>query len=174
MHPAYLAAIATTPYIGDSKRFGIGPGREDAALLWLDVDGPMSDMQTAQVVGQDGLAGIDRKDQTFTVVGYGTNGFVAGNGWSFRNPNTVSIWSGRNYKDATLVSVHDAFGDRYLKLTSTTGFGDSGGPTFLGDTLVALTIWGESSKCTSPSYQYRLDTPSAQDFLQTYLGHSLD
>jgi hypothetical protein len=36
IHPVYLEALATTPRLANSKMFGIGLGREDVALLWLD------------------------------------------------------------------------------------------------------------------------------------------
>jgi hypothetical protein len=51
-----------------------------------------------------------------------------------------------------------------------TCFGDSGGPHFLGDsgTVVALTVTGDSV-CRATDVDYRLDTPSARDFLRQFV-----
>ena len=48
-------------------------------------------------------------------------------------------------------------------------FGDSGGPLFHGDTVVALNTWTFSARCAGPNLEYRVDSPAAQEFLETYL-----
>jgi hypothetical protein len=51
-------------------------------------------------------------------------------------------------------------------------FGDSGSPKFLqgGDgTILAIVSWGDAN-CRATSWSQRLDTPSAQLFLDTYLA----
>ena len=47
--------------------------------------------------------------------------------------------------------------------------GDSGGPLFLGETQVGINTWTSSARCVGPSYAYRLDSPTAQAFLNLYL-----
>ena len=175
IHPVYLEALATTPRLANSKMFGIGLGREDVALLWLDTprsrgfkDPPIPGLEPSQVIGEGGLAGVDLKSQTFTVAGYGFNGFVTGSIMS----NAISVlWSGRNYKEVGVVSTEDLTGDRYLKLSECICFGDSGGPAFLGDTdtIASLAVWVGSARCRGPAYEYRLDTALAHDFLDLYL-----
>ena len=48
-------------------------------------------------------------------------------------------------------------------------FGDSGGPHFLGSTIVALTITGDAI-CKANDKTYRLDTPSSLVFVGQYLS----
>ena len=52
-------------------------------------------------------------------------------------------------------------------------FGDSGGPHFLGGTqsnlIVSITVTGDSV-CRATDKTYRLDTPSARDFLGDYVA----
>jgi hypothetical protein len=52
-----------------------------------------------------------------------------------------------------------------------TCYGDSGGPNFLGasDVIAAITITGDAI-CRSTNVDYRLDTPSARDFLSQYVA----
>jgi len=38
-----------------------------------------------------------------------------------------------------------------------------------GETVVAINTWTSSMRCAGPSYSYRLDAPTAQEFLNTYL-----
>jgi secreted trypsin-like serine protease len=49
-------------------------------------------------------------------------------------------------------------------------FGDSGGPVFSGNTnmVVAVVSWG-ITPCIGVDYQFRLDTPTALNFVRQYL-----
>ncbi len=56
---------------------------------------------------------------------------------------------------------------------STTGgscYGDSGGPIFYGNSNVvsAVVSWG-ITPCIGVDYQFRLDTPTAQTFVKSFL-----
>ena len=51
-------------------------------------------------------------------------------------------------------------------------FGDSGGPNFIGDVQVSMTLSGDRN-CQAVNATYRLDTPSARDFLRPYIGDLL-
>src|ERR687897_1303053 len=86
------------------------------------------------------------------------------------SPAQVWLDSGnRNYKDVTVITEDEAFADRFVKITASTCFGDSGGPLFHGDTVVAINTWTFSYRCDGPNFAYRLDSEIAQEFLSTYL-----
>lgn len=72
---------------------------------------------------------------------------------TWRTSTLAVAWSGRNFRAATVVTEHDAFGDRYLKLTECICFGDSGGPCFHDGTIAALIVWGGSLRCVGPAYE---------------------
>jgi hypothetical protein len=174
MHPGF---DVDTPYrggLGNSKPSVIGPGREDVALMWLDrqvLDADGDAVPAASIVGRHVLDGLDLKSETFTAVGYGFNDWLVGNVQSWTSAGrAAAMWSGRNYAGASVVSTDAAFTDRYLMTTSAVNSFDSGGAVFLGDTstIVAIPAFG-SNRAASPSYNYRLDTDSAQDFLDAYL-----
>ena len=176
MHPGF---DVDTPYrgalgLGASKPSVIGPGREDVALMWLDrqvLDADGNTVKAASIVGRHGLDALDLKSETFTAVGYGFNDWLRGNvaSWTAGGAG-AAMWSGRNYAGTSVVSEHGAFTDRYLKITSVVNSFDSGGAVFLRDTgtIVAIPVFS-SNRAASPAYCYRLDTDSAQEFLDPYL-----
>jgi hypothetical protein len=166
LHPDYFDSLFTTPYLGNAKMFGIGPGREDAALLWLDKR--VKGATPASIVGSGYWDMLDLGSATFTVVGYGLNGYVTGSSISWRNPVADALWSGRNYMDGVrVITEQDAFGDRYLKLQECVMPHDSGGPCFHKGRIAALNVWLGGMR-DGPAYEYRLDTASAQGFLRAY------
>jgi len=174
MHPGF---DVDTPYTGwgGSKPNVIGPGREDVALMWLDrrvvLPGTRKLVTPAPIVGLGELDKLDLKSETFMVVGYGISDFLAGNQASFTQAgNGAGTWSGRNYREASVVSEDEAFDDRFLKLTSSVSSFDSGGAVFHGGAIVGLPALG-SPRYESPCYIYRLDTQLAQDFVNHWLGH---
>ncbi|MGZ4675891.1 MAG: S1 family peptidase [Acidimicrobiia bacterium] len=62
-------------------------------------------------------------------------------------------------------SMNEATGD------AGTCFGDSGGPHFVGSTVVAVTATGDTN-CKALDNSYRVDTADAHTFLDRYLGAS--
>ena len=156
----------------NSKSLGLGPGAEDEALVWLQK--PVTDITPAKIVAADGLSGLDLKSSTFTVVGFGLVGIVSGNYLTIgRNPNTQMLFiDGRHYKDVSVITEHDLFADRYVKITASLGYGDSGGPLFYKGVVVAVNAAGLSWKCVAPNYSYRLDAPFAHEFLAQHLNAS--
>jgi secreted trypsin-like serine protease len=75
-----------------------------------------------------------------------------------------------NSKDACLSPGHeDIAPDRYLKITKSVCFGDSGGPLFHNGTIVALNTWTFSTRCDGPNLEYRVDSATAQAFLDANL-----
>lgn len=164
VHPAWLA---NEPLRGNSKSLGLGPGAEDIALVWLDR--PVVGVAPAQIVAPGALDALNLKRETFTAVGYGLQGFVRG---SILSARPVALDNGlRNYKDVSVVTEREAFADRYVKITASTCFGDSGGPLFhkASGKVAAINTWTSSMRCDAPSFSYRLDAPLAQQFLAEHL-----
>ena len=75
----------------------------------------------------------------------------------------------RDYRDVSLITEHDAFPDRFLKITQSVCFGDSGGPLFHNGTVVALNTWTFSYRCSGPNLEYRVDSAAARRFLSANL-----
>jgi Trypsin len=135
------------------------------SLIWLQT--PVAGITPAPIVEAGGLDELDLTHETFVQTGYGLTGFVRG---SILSPKGEATADGRNYTTVTVITEHDAFPDRFLKITASTCFGDSGGPLFHGSTEVAVNTWTSSTRCDAPSLSYRLDAPRAQWFLDTWLG----
>ena len=113
------------------------------------------------------------RDQQFTAVGYGVTEPAIGGG-----PPVFSGFGIRRYS----TSSFNALNKNWLRLSQNpaTGdngacFGDSGGPNFLGvdddetDVIVAITSTGDAM-CLATNVVYRLDTSSAQDFLDDFVN----
>jgi len=120
-----------------------------------------------ELAAQNGLKGA-----TFIVAGYGVQDRVGGGGRpSFAEADPIT----RGYAFASFMSLNKG----YLRLSQNpaTGdqgacYGDSGGPNFLSVNgqlvLVAITITGDIA-CRATNVVYRLDNPTAQEFLAAYL-----
>jgi hypothetical protein len=162
VHPDWFTA---GPCFGNSKHACLAPPAEDIALVFLDTS--VAGVTPAPIAGLGYLDELDLKSETFTVVGYGTDAFITG---SAASPKAITIFDGiRSYRDVTVISEHDAFPDRFLKITAGVCFGDSGGPLFHDDTVVAINTWTFSWRCAGPNLEYRVDSAVAQAFLDTYL-----
>jgi hypothetical protein len=160
--PAWFTA---GPCIGNSKERCLAPPHEDIALVWLKA--PAVGIAPAPVADLGYLDALNLKSATFTVVGYGTDRFITGSAGS---PNAIVVTDGiRSYRDVTALPAQDAFPDRFLKITKSVCFGDSGGPVFHNGTVVALNTWTFSYRCDGPNLEYRTDSVPAQAFLDTYL-----
>ena len=106
---------------------------------------------------------LNLKTQSFTVVGYGFEGF---------HPAPIPLGGDRRMFAVVTATAgqRTQTGDQFLRLhgkQSGTCFGDSGGPTFLGgsNTVVGVTSWGQSWVCSGHGYAYRIDNPDAIAFL---------
>jgi secreted trypsin-like serine protease len=112
------------------------------------------------------------QDQKLTSVGYGayqvTNS-PGGHQYLYDDVRMVATGTLDAINPAWLrVSMNPSTGD------GGTCYGDSGGPNFLGagssetDIIAGTTITGDTA-CRSTNVDYRLDTPSARDFLAAYV-----
>jgi secreted trypsin-like serine protease len=116
------------------------------------------------------LRGADRLN--FESVGYGRQGTLA--------PFAMSEYA--RYKgDVALLEVDSWInGGQSAKFSNNPGigggtcYGDSGGPTFFGDTNTTVSVtsfgWAKNGHCVGNDFNFRLDTPVAQDFLNWVLG----
>jgi hypothetical protein len=158
VHPDWFAA---PPCLGNSKRLCLAPPAEDIALVFLA--GVVAGVEPAPIASLGYLDGLDMKSETFTVVGYGVDEFTTG---SFFAPHAVVVVDGiRSYREVSATPARDAFPDRFVKITQSTCFGDSGGPLFHDGTVVGINTWTFSVRCSGPNFAYRTDSAVAQAFL---------
>jgi len=151
--------------VGNSKMSFLQDGHEDIALVFLTKD--VANVTPAPVADAGYLDGLDLTSETFTVVGYGTDEFITG---SAASPKAITVYDGaRSYKDVSVITQQDLFPDRFVKITKSVCFGDSGGPLFHQGTLVALNTWTFSYRCDGPNLEYRVDSAPAQSFLDANL-----
>lgn len=163
VHPDWFTA---PPGRGlNSKHSYLAPPAEDIALVFLDSD--VTGVTPAPVADADYLAGLNLTRETFTVVGYGTDRFVTGG--TVSNHPVVIVDGIRSFRDVSVITKHDVFPDRFLKITQSTCFGDSGGPLFHDGTVVAINVWTFSLRCSGPNFSYRLDSRAAATFLEANL-----
>jgi secreted trypsin-like serine protease len=162
VHPGWLTA---GPCFGNSKRACLAPPAEDIALVFLDAS--VAGVTPAPIAAAGYLDGLDLKSETFTAVGYGTDAFIRG---SAASPKAITLVDGvRSFTEVAAIPAQDAFPDRFIKITKSVCFGDSGGPLFHDGTVVALNTWTFSYRCDGPNLAYRVDSAPAQAFLDTYL-----
>ena len=122
-----------------------------------------------------GVGALDRMkaehsidDQHYTAVGYGRVRETRTGAFGSIFPNTERRVATQTYTALTdswlRLSMNQATGD------AGTCFGDSGGPHFLGDStvVVSITVSGDAV-CKATDVTYRLDTPVARDFLGDFV-----
>jgi hypothetical protein len=162
VHPDWFTA---PPCLGNSKRLCLAPPAEDIALVWLNE--AVAGVDPAPIADAGYLDALDLTSESFTVVGYGVDEFIKG---SVVSPKAVFIVDGiRSYREVSVITEHDAFPDRFVKITQSTCFGDSGGPLFHDGTVVGINTWTFSLRCSGPNFAYRVDSETAQAFLDAYL-----
>ena len=117
------------------------------------------------------LKGRDKQD--FLSVGYGQQGTL--------KPFAMNEYE--RYKgNVRLLEVNSLLsgkGSQSAKFSNNPGvgggtcYGDSGGPTFFQDSNVVVSVtsfgWAKNGNCVGNDFNYRTDTPAAQDFIFTIL-----
>jgi hypothetical protein len=106
------------------------------------------------------------RDETFTAVGYGTVRSSIRTG-----PQGFEVGWRREKADQELLSVTQAWATFSMNPSTGNGgtcYGDSGGPHFLGDVVVAITVTGDAM-CKATDKTYRVDTTWAREFLSAFV-----
>jgi len=157
VHPDFFDAVIGP---GVNAKNVLASPWEDIALIWLTH--PVAGVTPAPFAGPGYLDALDLKAESFTAVGYGLNGLLKG---SLVSPNGTAInLASRSFRDVSVLG-HDAYPDRFVKISAAVCPGDSGGALFHGDTLVGINVWSNSLRCSGPGLEYRLDSTIAQAFL---------
>jgi len=140
----------------------------DIAVVLLDA--PVSGITPASLPRLNQLGQLSSralKDATFVTAGYGVVRDDKGGGWkSLRDSEGL-----RSYVSQTVNSMTKAWLN--LSMNPSTGnggtcYGDSGGPHFLGATVVSITVTGDRW-CRATDKTYRVDTAVARDFLDEFV-----
>jgi hypothetical protein len=142
----------------------------DIAVVVLDK--AIKGISPARLPKAGSLSSVDTTT-SFTPVGYGAQAVDQGGG-----PKTFSYADVRFAATGTLNSVTPSW--LRISMNPSTGnggtcYGDSGGPNFLGagttetNIVAGTTITGDAF-CRSTNVDYRLDTPSARNFLSSYVA----
>jgi secreted trypsin-like serine protease len=160
----YRGHPVINPAYADYKGQGGASDPHDVAVLVLDT-APTG--ITPATVAPAGF--MDRKTLSgaqFLAVGYGTVRVTRRTG-----PQGIVDNDERRRGNGTFRSLQAA----WLRLSGNqatgdagTCFGDSGGPHFLGTTLVAITSIGDS-QCKNSDVDYRIDTAETHAFLDPFL-----
>jgi secreted trypsin-like serine protease len=127
----------------------------------------------APKVGTAGLPGAGYVDDLgngadLTVVGYGVRGFNRGGG-----PPQPAGFATRYEATVKIITLQGSVGDMFIKESASKGgtcFGDSGGPSLDGATVVAVTSFGTNGLCAGTGYAQRIDRQDILDWLSTYVG----
>jgi trypsin len=178
-HPC--AGVTGFPCTGDSGgAVFTHPDFSPDAFVLHDVgvvvlDRPVQLAAYGALPAENQLAGLKASAHTtFTTVGYGMQRSFPEQGRS--SLKDVAIWT-RMVASPHLVTIgNPSLGDQTLVLsgdasTGGTCFGDSGGPNLLGDSNVvaAVTSGGKSDTCGGTYAAFRLDLPSARNWVSGFL-----
>jgi hypothetical protein len=143
---------------------GCGPGlggadTNDVAIVYVPggMLGPFADLPT-----MGSVASLPHL-QEVTSVGYGLR----------VRPKVATIEFGQRFRATSVILKQESFkSGEYVKLSANPGqgkggtcFGDSGGPSLMGNTIVAITAYGTNYNCAGVSYAQRIDIPSTREFI---------
>src|SRR5687768_9745404 len=145
-----------------------GPSSDSHDIAVVVLDRAVKGIEPALLPEAGSLSGLSATQQ-FTSVGYGayevTNS-PGGHQYLYDDVRMVATGTLNAINKTWLrISMNAATGN------GGTCYGDSGGPNFLGTTnvIAAITITGDAV-CRSTNVVYRLDTPSAREFLSQYVA----
>ncbi len=174
-HIAYLndaknGWIKASKVIPHPQYAGNYPNTYDVGLVLLGkpVSGAYGALPPLGFLGNIPTGNVDAN--LFTVVGYGMQGYIKplyGDAWE-RYAGNVRLVELNSFSDGADASAK--FSNNPGKTSGGSCYGDSGGPVFYGATnmIAAVVSWG-ITPCIGVDYQFRLDTPAAQNFIKAYL-----
>lgn len=142
----------------------------DVAVIVLDI--PITGIGLATLPPAGLLSDMSKdkqlKGQQFVTVGYGTLRDDKTGG-----PHALGDYGERYYAEQTFLALKPYW--LQISMNPSTGsggtcYGDSGGPHFLGDNdmIVSLTVIGDAW-CRASDVTYRLDTESARSYLSQFV-----
>ena len=150
-HPDYGTGAANNPY-------DVGVFQLDDEVRWITP----ATLPTAGYLDDRAI-----RKSTFTTVGYGAVRDTNRTARQALGPTERRMRVDQTFTSMTgswvTFSMNQATGD------GGTCYGDSGGPHFLGSVVVSITVTGDAM-CKASDKTYRLDTPSARDFLKLYVA----
>jgi hypothetical protein len=166
---ATATLLAGTYYTHPEYGYSGQGGRSDPhdiAVVVLDT--PYTAASPAELPTLNYLDTLDLKDQRFTAVGYGTVREDKRTG-----PNALFFDGKRRFVTQGFHSLTASWLNLSMNPSTGSGgtcYGDSGGPHFLGDTtlVVSITITGDTP-CRATDTTYRTDTASARAFLGQFV-----
>ena len=148
-----------------------GPGGRsdphDVAVIVFDE--PVAGITPARLPQLRYLNSIPLKNQRFTAVGYGTVREDKRRGF-----HSFFFDGQRRFVTQGFLSLTKSWLNLSMNPSTGSGgtcYGDSGGPHFVGNTnlLVSITVTGDAP-CRATDVTYRLDTPSARAFLDDFVA----
>lgn len=152
----------TGTFHGDPGWPGTHADPHDIAVVVLD--SPVPDVTPVQLPTA-GSVGALSQGTPITAVGYGASTLDVNRGLTYTYTDV------RNTAVGSLNGVNSS----YLQINENAArgygggcFGDSGGPNFVDGVQVGITVSGDRN-CKALDSAYRLDTPSARDFLAHYV-----
>jgi len=166
IHGTGYAAVDPTNFHGANgagTQYGHSDLANDIAVVHLDSPAPVTTFGELPTAGK--LSTLNLKDAAFTAVGYGRTRVDKTNG-----PNNIESNFDPDYRNVATVGFRNllnAVVDTDENPARGYGggcYGDSGGPLFLGNVMVAISITGDTT-CRAAGRYYRLDTPFARQFL---------
>jgi secreted trypsin-like serine protease len=144
------------------------PYQHDVSIILLDdvQSGPFVALPPVGLLDDLKKAGT-LQDADFVNVGYGTHEMVNGGGptsFPFDGDRWTSV-SSYSALNQDMIHLHQ----KDNRDEGGTGYGDSGGPTLLNGTAIAVVSTGDVP-CWSTSVNTRTDTQEVADFLRPYLA----
>jgi hypothetical protein len=141
---------------------------KDPDIAVVILDEPYTAAEPAELPTLNFLNTINLRQQRFTAVGYGTVREDKRKG-----PNALFFDGTRRFVTQSFLSINRAW--LTLNMNPSTGsggtcYGDSGGPHFLGNTdlIVSITVTGDAV-CRATDKTFRVDTARAREFLSQFV-----
>jgi hypothetical protein len=139
-----------------------GTDTNDVAIVYVPdgMPGPY-----ARLTARNSVTSLPHK-QAVTSVGYGIR---------VRAKNVTDEFAERFSATSQIIKAASFSAGEYIKLSANPGggkggtcFGDSGGPTLIGDTIVGITAFATNGNCAGVTYAQRIDIAQTRDFIDSF------